>query len=74
MDKIVLNVGVSIVLVAVYIYFFGQHSVQKFLNKSVIITENEENMDPINPPGESFLLSGGMPNVPQYTFSHHNKH
>ena len=51
MDKVVLNVAVSIVLVAVYIYFFGQHSVQKFLNKSVIITENEENQDAISPPG-----------------------
>ena len=51
MDKVVLNVAVSIVLVAIYIYFFGQHSVQKFLNKSVIITENEENQDAISPPG-----------------------
>ena len=51
MDKVVLNVVVSIVLVAIYIFFFGQHSVQKFLNKTVIITENEENHDAISPPG-----------------------
>ena len=64
MDKVVLNVAVSIVLVALYIYFFGQHSVQKFLNKSVIITENEEKQDAISPPGIYSIISTYISNFP----------
>ena len=51
------NVLINITLIIIYVYFFGQHSVKRFLDKSVIITEHEEKQESIDPPGTEFLLS-----------------
>ena len=46
LDKII----VSILLLVVYAYFFGQESFKKYLDDSVIITEHTENPAFITPP------------------------
>ena len=52
LDKVVVTVAVNIILIMIYVYFFGQSSVNKYLDKAVIITEKEEKPDSINPPGK----------------------
>ena len=42
---------VNLVLLVIYLYAFGQHSIQKYLTKAVIITEMEERPSSITPPG-----------------------
>ena len=44
---------VNLVLLIIYLYFFGQHSINKYLTKAVIITEMEERPSSIPPPGKS---------------------
>ena len=56
-NKIRSNVLVNIILIIIYVYFFGQHSVKRFLDKSVIVTEHKEKKESIDPPGTEFLLS-----------------
>ena len=46
LDKII----VSILLLVVYAYFFGQESFKKYLDDAVIITEHTENPAFITPP------------------------
>ena len=50
-NKLKSNVVINIILIIIYVYFFGQHSLKRFLNKSVIITEHEEKQELIDPPG-----------------------
>ena len=45
-----LNVIVSLILVAVYIYFFGYQSVQRYLKKATIITTLQEEESSVVPP------------------------
>ena len=47
--KFVTNIGVNILLVICFVYFFGQDSVRKYLDKGVIITEKIEKK--VSPPG-----------------------
>ena len=43
MDKHVLaKVAVNIILVMIYGYMFGHHSVMKFLEEAIIVTKKEE--------------------------------
>ena len=51
MNRVRSNVVINIILIIIYVYFFGQHSVKRFLDKSVIITEHEEKQQLIDPPG-----------------------
>ena len=50
-NKLKSNVVINIILIIIYVYFFGQHSVKRFLDKAVIITEHEEKQKLIDPPG-----------------------
>ena len=50
--KFVANVGVNIVLVICFVYFFGQGSIKRYFDKGVIITEKIEKQASITPPGE----------------------
>ena len=50
-NKLKSNVVINIILIIIYVYFFGQHSLKRFLDKSVIITEHEEKQELIDPPG-----------------------
>ena len=43
----------NILLFLIYLYFFGQHSVQKYLDQGVIIVNHKEIQKVISPPGQS---------------------
>ena len=49
--KMVGSFVVKIVLVAIYVYVFGQHSVTKFFKKGVIIVNDEIPTSSVLPPG-----------------------
>ena len=51
--KLVANVAVNIILLIIYIYCFGQHSVSKYLADGVIVVKYEEVSTNISPPGKS---------------------
>ena len=44
------NVAVSIALIIIYAYFFGQPSLQKYTNNGVIIIKKEEKTLDMPPP------------------------
>ena len=44
---------VSIILLLTYSYFFGQKSIQRYLEGKIIITEHEEKPLSIPPPGKN---------------------
>ena len=48
-----IRVGIEIVLVVLYIIYFGMNSVNKYLTSGVIITRDEEPSSNISPPGKS---------------------
>ena len=51
-SKLIAKVGINIALFILYIFFFGKYSIQKYLNKGVIIINEEENPEYIPPPGK----------------------
>ena len=55
--KVVAHIVVSMVLVIIYIYFFGQESLRKFRKKAVIVTEHEEYFVDTPQPGVCYILS-----------------
>ena len=55
-SKVIAKVGINIALFILYIFFFGKYSIQKYLNKGVIIINEEENPEYITPPGEMLHL------------------
>ena len=55
-SKLIAKVGINIALLILYIFFFGKYSIQKYLNKGVIIINEEENPEYIPPPGEILHL------------------
>ena len=46
------NVVVSIALIIIYAYFFGQPSLQKFVDKGIIIIKKDQRRSNIPPPGK----------------------
>ena len=46
------RVVANIVLLIIYAYVFGQHSLRKYLEKGVVIVNLEEEYSSIKPPGE----------------------
>ena len=50
--KIVSNFVVSLALLIIYIYFFGQQSIRRYLASEVIIIEQEEKDVSIPQPGK----------------------
>ena len=54
--KIVSNFVVSLALLIIYIYFFGQQSIRRYLASEVIIIEQEEKDVSIPQPGEVYLI------------------
>ena len=46
-----IRVGIEIVLLVLYVIYFGINSVNKYLNSGVIITRDEEPSSNISPPG-----------------------
>ena len=48
------NLIVSIALIIIYAYFFGQPSLQKFVNKGIIIIKKDERTLDIPPPGKRY--------------------
>ena len=55
-SKVIAKVVINIILFILYIFFFGKYSIQKYLNKGVIIINEEENPEYIPPPGEMLHL------------------
>ena len=52
MNKLVANVVVNIILLIIYIYFFGQHSFKKYFEHGIIVVKYEEkSTNEISPPG-----------------------
>ena len=51
-DKVVVNV----LLLSVYVFFFGQQSIKKYIDKNVFITKHEENSLVRPGPGNVFLI------------------
>ena len=51
-DKVVVNV----LLLSVYVLFFGQQSIKKYVDKNVFITKHEENSLVRPGPGNVFLI------------------
>ena len=49
--KVTANLAVSLVLIGLYVYFFGYSSVQRYLKMAVHITEEEEKYVQIPSPG-----------------------
>ena len=43
---------INMVLIIIYGYYFGQHSIRRYAVKGVIIIEQEENNVLITPPGK----------------------
>ena len=43
---------ISIILLLTYSYFFGQKSIQRYLERKILITEHEEKPLSIPPPGK----------------------
>ena len=50
--KLVTNICVSVVLLILYVYFFGHDSVSKYLDKAVITTSKDATSSSIIPPGD----------------------
>ena len=50
--KIVSNIAVSLALLIIYVYFFGQHSIKRYLAREIIIVEQEEKDVSIPQPGK----------------------
>ena len=50
--KIVFNIAINIFLLTVYAVFFGQDSIRKYMDRSIIIVTQEVTPSSINPPGE----------------------
>ena len=51
--KMTANAVVSLILLIIYVNFFGLQSVQKYLHGAVIIVEEEVLNDQIPPPGNN---------------------
>ena len=52
MKKLVANIVVNIILLIIYIYFFGQHSFNKYFEYGIIVVKYEEKSNnEISPPG-----------------------
>ena len=51
MRNFFMKILVNIILLVIYAYFFGQHSIQKYLDQDLIITNKEEMSASIIPPG-----------------------
>ena len=49
------TIVVSIILLLTYSYFFGQKSIQRYLEGKIIITEHEEKSLSIPPPGKIYM-------------------
>ena len=49
------NVVVSIALIVIYAYVFGQPSLQKFVNKGIIIIKKDQGTSDIPPPGKRYI-------------------
>ena len=50
-----IRVGIEIVLLVLYVIYFGINSVNKYLNSGVIITRDEKPSSNISPPGIAIL-------------------
>ena len=49
--KVVFHIAVSIVLVIIYVFAFGDESLRKYREKAVIVTEHEEYIADMPQPG-----------------------
>ena len=52
MKKLVANIVVNMILLIIYIYFFGQHSFRKYFEQGIIVIDYEEkSTNKTSPPG-----------------------
>ena len=57
--EIVIKFGINVILLLIYLYFFGQKSIQRYLDNAVFITEKEEYPVNIMPPGKTKVCGMG---------------
>ena len=50
--KFAANICVNVVLLILYVFFFGHQSVSKYLDKAVITTSKDATSSSIIPPGD----------------------
>ena len=50
------KIGLSILLFALYVNFFGRYFVEKYFRGGVIITRDEEKAEEIKSPGEPIIM------------------
>ena len=55
--KVTTNVAVSLVLIILYVYFFGRSSVDRYLKRAVYIIEEEEKYMQIPSPGTTATVT-----------------
>lgn len=72
--EIVIKFGINIILLLIYLYFFGQMSIRRYLENAVFITEKEEYPVNITPPGKTKVWEvRSRREINHLTFlSHHN--
>ena len=72
--EIVIKFGINVILLLIYLYFFGQKSIQRYLDNAVFITEKEEYPVNITPPGKTKVWEvRSRREINHLTFlSHHN--
>ena len=51
-SSLIVNIGVNFVLVIIYVQFFGQQSIRRYLNKDIIVVTHEERTATVKPPGK----------------------
>ena len=51
-SSLIANIGVNFVLVIIYVQFFGQQSIRRYLNKDIIVVTHEERTATVKPPGK----------------------
>ena len=51
-NKVAANILINFILLMIYIFCFGQHSIRRYLENGVIVVQYEEKPTVINPPGK----------------------
>ena len=51
-NKVAANILINFILLMIYIFCFGQHSIRRYLENGVIVVQYEEKPTVISPPGK----------------------
>ena len=51
-NKVSANILINFILLMIYIFCFGQHSIRRYLENGIIVVQYEEKPTVISPPGK----------------------